>query len=76
MTEYNIVKAIRNNNNTNNATHDVSSPKDTQLQLNKSLTTVPRTLSGDLQPDGICRFRQHLSSLEHFIFDHCKSSAG
>ncbi|OBS24715.1 hypothetical protein FPOA_05255 [Fusarium poae] len=66
VAEYNSIKTGRKKDDI----RGVSTPKYTKEQSEQSSIAVPRILSGDFQSDGICRFRQHLSSMEHFVFNH------
>lgn len=74
MAEYKTTRAVVNNFETKNNARDASSYR-SESEMKKS-SKVPHTLPGGLQPEGISHFRQHLSPIEHFIFDHCKFSTG
>lgn len=72
MAEYHQVKVNLQKCDANELIGNNSTPNDISPESQDSSTPIPCTLTGDLQPEGISRFRQNLSPLEHFIFDHCK----
>lgn len=72
MAEYHQVKANLQRCDANELISNNSPPNDISPESQNLSTPIPCTLAGDLQPEGISRFRQNLSPLEHFIFDHCK----
>jgi len=76
MAEYNQVKANIQQRGMHCPIRNKAATITIPAESQSPLPPIPRTVAGDLQPDGISRFRQNLSPLEHFIFDHCRSIQG
>ncbi|KAH7184813.1 uncharacterized protein B0J16DRAFT_414254 [Fusarium flagelliforme] len=70
MAEYNQAETNIQQRDTNDPIRNKSGTITIPAESQSPLPPIPRTVAGDLQPDGISRFRQNLSPLEHFIFDH------